>query len=165
MRHSSCHTQGYLGKATLGAHGHHRTLRRARESVYWPNMNANIKNYIERCEICSENRTTAQQRETLIPHERSSQPWAKVGIDMFSLDKRSFLINVDYWSNFFELDQILGETNNISFLGMVSLIQLSLTMVPSFLQTHSHSSAANACFAISLRARIMHNQVARSRAL
>ena len=134
------------------------TARQARESVYWPNMNADIKNYIERCEICSENRTTAQQRKTLIPHERSSQPWAKFGIDMFSLDKRNFLITVDYWSNFFELDQILGETTSVkiiqclssflgsflgmvsvSFLGMVSPIQLSLTMVPSFLLTHSHS--------------------------
>ena len=65
------------------------TLRRARESVYWPNMNADIKNYIERCEICSENRTTAQQRETLIPHERSSQPWAKVGIDIFHWTKET----------------------------------------------------------------------------
>ena len=92
------------------------TLSRARESVYWPNMNADIKNYIERCEICSENRTTAQQRETLIPHERSSQPWAKVGIDMFALDKRNFLITVDYWSNFFELDQILGETTSVKVI-------------------------------------------------
>ena len=28
------------------------TLRRSRESVYWPCMNADMKNHIERCQIC-----------------------------------------------------------------------------------------------------------------
>ena len=27
------------------------TLRRARESVYWPNMNSEVKDYISRCDI------------------------------------------------------------------------------------------------------------------
>ena len=88
------------------------TLRRARESVYWPCMNADIKNHIERCQICNENRTTSQQKETLQPHSRPTRPCAKVGIDMFALDKRNFLITVDYWSNYFELDQIIGDTTS-----------------------------------------------------
>ena len=31
---------------------------------------------------------------------------------MFSLDKRNFLITVDYWSSYFELDQIIGDTTS-----------------------------------------------------
>ena len=31
---------------------------------------------------------------------------------MFSMDKRNFLITVDYWSNYFELDQIIGDTTS-----------------------------------------------------
>ena len=46
------------------------------------------------------------------PHSRPTRPWAKVGIDMFSLDKRNFLITVDYWSNYFQLDQIIGNTTS-----------------------------------------------------
>ena len=88
------------------------TLRRARESVYWPGMNGDIKNYIEKCHICRENRVTSQQRETLQQHSRPARPWAKVGVDLFSLDKNNFLITVDYWSNYFELDQIMGETTS-----------------------------------------------------
>ena len=89
------------------------TLRRARESVYWPCMNADIKNYIERCQICNENRMTSQQKAKTQPHSRPTHPWAKAGIDMFSLDKRNFLITVDYWSNYFELHQIIGDTTEI----------------------------------------------------
>ena len=85
------------------------TLRRARESVYRPCMNADIKNNIKQCQICNENRTTSQQKETLQSHSRPTRPWAKVGIDMLSLDKRNFLITVDYWSNYFGLDQIIGD--------------------------------------------------------
>ena len=88
------------------------TLRRARESVYWPGMNGDIKNYIEKCHICRENRVTSQQRETLQQHSRPARPWAKVGVDLFSLDKNNLLITVDYWSNYFELDQIMGETTS-----------------------------------------------------
>ena len=28
------------------------SLRRARESIFWPNMNSEVKDYISRCEIC-----------------------------------------------------------------------------------------------------------------
>ena len=35
-----------------------------------------------------------------------------MGVDLFSLDKNNFLITVDYWSNYFELDQIMGETTS-----------------------------------------------------
>ena len=44
------------------------------------------------------------------PHNRPSKPWAKVAADLFSLEQRNFLITVDYWSNFYELDQ-LGSTD------------------------------------------------------
>lgn len=48
-----------------------------------------------------------QQKETLRPHKLPSNPWSKVGTDIFTLDNRNYLITVDYLSNFWELDYLL----------------------------------------------------------
>ena len=91
-------------------HSSHRgvsgTLKRARESVFWPGMSGQIKDYISKCDTCSAVKVTAQRPEPLQPHDRPVLPWAKVGIDLFSLDQRSFLITVDYWSKYWELDEL-----------------------------------------------------------
>ena len=68
-------------------------------------MSAEIKQQVEACEIC---RTyeTSQQKETLMPHEVPSRPWEKVGTDIFELKNKSYLITVDYYSNFWEVDKL-----------------------------------------------------------
>ncbi|VDI51087.1 Hypothetical predicted protein [Mytilus galloprovincialis] len=52
-------------------------LRRARESLYWPGLNSEVKDFILRCETC---RTyeRKQRKEPLISHEVPLRPWAKV---------------------------------------------------------------------------------------
>ena len=78
-------------------------LRRAKECLFWPNMTSEIREYISTCSIC---RTyeTANQRETLMSHDIPDRPWAKVGTDLFAKDGRDYLITVDYYSNFWEVD-------------------------------------------------------------
>ncbi|XP_063446850.1 uncharacterized protein K02A2.6-like [Mytilus trossulus] len=80
-------------------------LRRARESLYWPGMNAEVKDYIQRCETC---RTfeRKQQKETLISHEIPSRPWSKVGIDIMTFQCKNYLVTVDYYSNYWEVDYL-----------------------------------------------------------
>lgn len=80
-------------------------LRRARECVYWPGMNEQIKTFIEKCDVCR-SMDVKQQKETLQSHELPSSPWSKVGTDIFTLDSRNYLITVDYLSNFWELDYL-----------------------------------------------------------
>ncbi|XP_030578703.1 uncharacterized protein K02A2.6-like [Archocentrus centrarchus] len=86
----------------LGVEG---CLRRARECVYWLGMNEQIKQYIAKCDICR-SMDDKQQKETLIPHEVPNRPWAKVGTDLFMFDNRDYLITVDYFSNFWEIDYL-----------------------------------------------------------
>ena len=78
-------------------------LRRAKECLFWPNMTSDIREYISTCSIC---RTyeSANQRETLMSHDIPDRPWAKVGTDLFAKDGRDYLITVDYYSNFWEVD-------------------------------------------------------------
>ena len=80
-------------------------LRRARECLFWPNMNADLKEYISACSICRSHETS-QQRETLMPHDVPDRPWAKVGTDLFSISDTSYLIVDDYYSNFWEVDKL-----------------------------------------------------------
>ena len=80
------------------------SLRRAQELVYWPGMNQEITNFISRCEVCH-NHPRDQPKEPLISHDVPELPWAKVGCDLFQTDQLSYLITVDDYSNFFEVDQ------------------------------------------------------------
>ena len=41
-----------------------------------------------------------------MPHEISSRPWRKVGADLFLFDQRHYLITIDYYSSFFEVDKL-----------------------------------------------------------
>ena len=72
---------------------------------YWPRMNAELKDFILKCDICSSFKPE-QPREPLMPHEIPSRPWQKVGADMFFFDGRQYLITVDYCSSFFEVDKL-----------------------------------------------------------
>ena len=77
-------------------------LRRARVSLYWPGMDAQVRDCIQSCETCLST-GPKQQKETMIPHEVKNHPWSKVGLDLFDFNQRTYLVTVDYYSNFFEV--------------------------------------------------------------
>ena len=80
-------------------------LRRARECIFWPGMSAEIKEFIAQCETC---RTyeTRQMKETLMSHEPTDRPWEKLGADIFNIAGTEYLVLVDYFSNFWEIDRL-----------------------------------------------------------
>ena len=86
------------------------TLSRARESIYWPGMSSEIKQYIERCDVCRAF-DRKQPKETLISHEVRDRPWAKVGVDLFHYSGRDYLICVDYFSSFRKIDPLHDTTS------------------------------------------------------
>ena len=89
-----------LHSSHLGVDG---CLRRAKECLFWPNMTADIRDYISTCSTC---RTfeAANPKETLMSHDVPDRPWAKIGTDLFAKDGKDYLITVDYYSNFWEVD-------------------------------------------------------------
>ena len=84
----------------IGADG---CLRRARESIYWPGMTRYIKYHTAQCDVCR-SFDNKQSKETLRSHEVPNRPWAKVGVDIFTFNERNYLITVDYFSGFWEID-------------------------------------------------------------
>ena len=102
MRGEMLHTihEGHLGIE--------KCKRRARQSMYWPNMNEEIAEFIGKCETCQIQRY-AQQKEPMQPHERPDRPWAKVGCDLFYIKKQAYLIVVDYFSHYPEIAHLTAE--------------------------------------------------------
>ncbi|XP_044166875.1 uncharacterized protein K02A2.6-like [Acropora millepora] len=86
-------------------------LRRARETIFWPNMNAELKEMIAASETC---RTyeTSHLKESLMPHKIPNRPWEQVAVDLFELNKKEYMITVDYYSNFWEIDRLTSTTSS-----------------------------------------------------
>ena len=84
-------------------------LRRARECVYWPAMSSEVKDFILKCDICR-SVDNKQQKETLISHDVPDRPWTKVGVDLFTFNQTNYLIIVDYFSGFWEIDPLENTT-------------------------------------------------------
>jgi len=80
-------------------------LRRARECMYWPGMTGELKEYISQCKTCSKYEAK-QPRESLMSHEIAERPWEKIGADLYIIDGKDYLIIVDYFSNFWEIDHL-----------------------------------------------------------
>ena len=74
-----------------GAHtGIEGCLRRARETVYWPGLNVDIREYISKCEVCCTYQRN-QQKEPLISHEIPHRPWEKVACYILHFDEKDYL--------------------------------------------------------------------------
>ena len=80
-------------------------LRRARECIFWPGMSAEMKQLVESCETCRQY-DRAQPKETLKSTPVPKRPWERIATDLFSYKGKDFLITVDYYSNFWEIDQL-----------------------------------------------------------
>ncbi|CAB4029075.1 Transposon Ty3-G Gag-Pol poly [Paramuricea clavata] len=93
-------------------------FNRARECLYWPGMSNDIKNHVSTCEACREYERS-QPKETLFSHEVPSRPWKRVGIDLFELERKHYLVTADYFSDFFELDHL----KNISSVHVIRKIK------------------------------------------
>ncbi|KAK7105846.1 hypothetical protein V1264_017174 [Littorina saxatilis] len=95
-----------LHQAHTGIQG---CMRRARELVYWPGMNADIEKLVSKCATCQTHQSN-QQKEPMISHPIPERPWETLGCDLFDFQEKSYLVVVDYYSDFFEVDRLENKT-------------------------------------------------------
>ncbi|UYV75530.1 K02A2.6-like [Cordylochernes scorpioides] len=103
-----------LNRVHASHHGVAASLAKARPAIFWPGMNQSIKETVEKCKACLAYQPN-QTKETLMCHETSILPWNKIGMDIFSVETTQYLITVDYYSSFWELD-ILEHTTSESII-------------------------------------------------
>ncbi|KMQ90707.1 hypothetical protein RF55_9508 [Lasius niger] len=72
-----------------------------RESVWWSGISTEIENLVKTCPQCIEE--SSNNREPLIPSEFPQRPWQKIGIDLFKLEWKWYLLATDYYSRYPEV--------------------------------------------------------------
>lgn len=85
-------------------------IRRARDSLYWPNMTVDIREHVAKCSTCCE-MSTKQQKQPMMSHDIPDRPWSKIGADLFVLDGEDYLVQVDYYSDYWEVDKLTDTTS------------------------------------------------------
>ena len=72
-------------------------------------MKGEIKDHIPKCNVCPQF-APKEPKKSLISHPIPYRPRAKVATDLFEYKQKSYLMTVDYFSNFFEIDRLYDMT-------------------------------------------------------
>ena len=84
-------------------------IRRARDSMFWPCMTTELKEYISKCDVCLTYRASPG-KEPLLQHDVTERPWSKVGADLCELHGCTLLVVCDYYSNLVEVESLTKTT-------------------------------------------------------
>ncbi|KAI5754703.1 hypothetical protein M8J77_010793 [Diaphorina citri] len=82
-----------------------KTKHRASQSMYWPNINNDIENFISKCYTC-EKYQRAKTKETLLCHEVPELPFEQLGLDIMTYQSKDYLVIVDYFSKWIEINRL-----------------------------------------------------------
>ena len=83
----------------LGHQGENKCILRARESVFWPGISADIRQMVKDCDLCNKHQPT-QPKLPIMQPDLPTRPWEKLGTDIFEFDGKKYLMVVDYYSRF-----------------------------------------------------------------
>ena len=89
--------------------GIEKSKRRARDILYWPNMNGQMSDLIANCSSCLKHRKN-NVKEPLIQHEVPDRSWQKIACDLFTLGGKDYLLTVDYYSKWVEIGFLRDST-------------------------------------------------------
>ncbi|KAL0151738.1 hypothetical protein M9458_052964, partial [Cirrhinus mrigala] len=93
-----------------GHPGVESTKRRARGVVFWPSLNKDIEERCTSCSVCNSMKQH-QQKETLRQHDTPELPWSVVATDLFEWNGQHYLVLVDSYSGWFEVDLLRNLTS------------------------------------------------------
>ena len=96
-------------KVHAGHLGINSCLRRARELVFWPGMSSEIRQYIESCGVCA-TYCDRQPAEPLVLNKVPNRPFSTVASDIFTIEGHDYLVTVDCYSTFIEVDRLTNLT-------------------------------------------------------
>ncbi|KAL3999170.1 nuclear receptor co-repressor 2 [Sarotherodon galilaeus] len=89
--------------------------RRPREVLFWPGMSQSITEMVNCCDVCSTHQKR-QNKEPLHPHSVPERPWQKIGVDLFTFDQQEYLLLVDYYSKFIEVEWLKSDTRSATVI-------------------------------------------------
>ena len=76
---------------------------RTRDSLFWIGMVSEVEQTVRNCTVCAQNQRT-NVKEPLIPGIIPDKPWSHVSADIMELNNRHYLVTVDRYSKWLELN-------------------------------------------------------------
>ena len=81
------------------------TVNTARDIMYWPRMNTDLTEAVQKCSTCQESQP-AQTAEPMMSHPIPTLPWQSLASDCFEYKHDQYLVVVDMYSDFIELARL-----------------------------------------------------------
>lgn len=97
-----------------------KSRERAHASVWWPRLGPDLKRWVESCAFCQTHRR-AQHAEPMVSRGLPERPWMKVGADLCQHGSQAYLIVVDYYSRWIEIEHLQTTTSGHVINHMKSL--------------------------------------------
>ena len=102
------------GETLHKIHNGHQGIQRCRlcadVSVWWPGISNEIENMVKQCHTCAQQFTP--RKEPMIASGLPQYPWQKVAADLFHLNGANYLVVVDYFSRYPEVQKLNSTTSN-----------------------------------------------------
>ncbi|XP_055502958.1 uncharacterized protein K02A2.6-like [Leucoraja erinacea] len=95
--------QKYFDTVHGGHPGSEAAIQRAKSMFFWPAMSDYIRNRVQSCAVCN-SMAPHQQKEPLLQHPVPVLPWSMVATDIFDWRGNQYLVQVDSYSEWFEID-------------------------------------------------------------
>ena len=94
--------QAVLKQLHEGHLGLNKCKLRAKDTVYWPGLNAELENLVLNCALCLKYSTSKRKLEPsfVLGQEIPLYPWTKLATDIFHFEGVSYLLLVDYTSRY-----------------------------------------------------------------
>ena len=77
--------------------GIEKMQHRARATLYWPGIDADITEYAKRCKTCRKHKAT-QHIQPMIPRNVPEAPWQDFTADFFNFKGKEYLLIADTFS-------------------------------------------------------------------
>lgn len=94
-------------------HEPHQGINKCREraniSVWWPGLSRQLKEVVKRCPTCI--KQLVNTAEPANPSELPDRPWQKLAADLFGLKNQQYLLVIDYFSRYVEVDKLPNATS------------------------------------------------------
>lgn len=98
-----------LSRIHVGHMGIEKCKQRARDILFWPGMSKQVEEMVGKCSTCLEYRSS-NTKEPMISHKIPERPWQTIASDMFTWNNEQYIVTVDYYSRYFELDKLNSTT-------------------------------------------------------
>ncbi|KAL8570113.1 hypothetical protein ACOMHN_033792 [Nucella lapillus] len=107
----------YIAVFHKGHMGAERTRLLASDIVFCPKMRQDIEDAVSQCSACNSCKAHLQ-KQPLMNHPVPELPWSSLAADIFDWNGKQYLVVVDSYSGWFEMDMITKMTSNMVILKM-----------------------------------------------